>query len=86
MNYFEDWYTQPIDNEEEDQEKRWASLLEAAADVPTGGRITDRRRTLALHPITLVSTRGLGTDLIQQILNRNVTDMNLGLGDAERCS
>jgi hypothetical protein len=37
MNYFEDWYSQPNDANEQDQEKLLASMLAAAAaDVPTG--------------------------------------------------
>jgi len=83
MNYFEDWYLQPIDNEEEDQEKRWASLLEAAADVPTGDLdYGPQEDSSSASNHARFNPRG-GTDLIQQILNRNVADINLGLGDAK---
>jgi hypothetical protein len=83
MNYFEDWYSQPIDNEEEDQEKRLASLLQAAAEAPTGGPDYEPQDNFSSASDQASFNPRTGTDLIQQILNRNVTDMNRGLGDTK---
>ncbi|MGZ3608098.1 MAG: hypothetical protein ACXU9J_09275 [Syntrophales bacterium] len=83
MNYFEDWYTEPIDNEEANQEKRLALMLQAAADVPTAEMDHEPQEDSSSASNHASFNPRTGTDLIQQIVNRNVADINLGLGDTK---
>ena len=77
MNYFEDWYTQPIDNEEEDQEKRLALMLQAAADIPTGGLQNDPHvNSGSASDAADFINRMSSTDLIQQLVNGHPADIN----------
>jgi hypothetical protein len=83
MNYFEDWYPEPNDVNEQDQEKLLASMLAAAAaDIPTGRlrNIPELRPSFSHDPSDFIN-RMIGTDLIQQLVNGHPADINLELGE-----
>jgi hypothetical protein len=84
MNYFEDWYSQPND-ENEEQERLLTSMLEsAAADIPTGGMQNDPQvnSTFTSDPAEFIN-RIVADNHIPHLTNRYPADINLGLGDQE---
>ena len=86
MNYFEDWYPQPNDENDEQENdlmKRWASILEAAAaDTPTGGLQNDPQVNsgLASDPSDFIN-RIVENNTIPQLVNRGIADINSWLED-----
>ena len=88
MNYFEDWYSQPNDENDElekDQERLLTTLLTAAAaDFPSGGLQNDPRvnSTFTSEPAEFIN-RIVADNHIPHLTNRYPADINLGLGDQE---
>ena len=83
MNYFEDWYSQPNDANEQDQEKLLASMLAAAAaDVPTSSLQNDPQVNsgLASDPSDFIN-RIVENNTIPQLVNRNFADINSWFDD-----
>ncbi len=81
MNYFGDWYSQPNDENEEQENdlmKRWASMLEsAAADIPSGGLQNDPQMNsgLASYPSDFIN-RIVENNTIPQLVNRGIADID----------
>jgi hypothetical protein len=88
MNYFEDWYSQPNDEnegQEKEQERLLTSMLEsAAADIPTGGLQNDPwvNSTFTSDPAEFIN-RIVADNHIPHFTNKYPADINLGLGDQE---
>jgi hypothetical protein len=80
MNYFEDWYSQPnYENEEQENDlmKRWASMLQAAADIPSCGLRNDRQMNSGLGSDPSDFINGIvENNTIPQLVNRGIADIN----------